>query len=117
MVLTSVTDASLWWLSTPPSWHIDAVGGASTPSLEHHHRHCWAAHEWAERGCAAGRTCDRRALPRLRGRDVGPDPEGGRHPHPGQPRRPQGGGRARGDRGGGGPAPVPPPVLAGVQPN
>ena len=32
MVLTSVTDASLWWLSTPPSWHIDAVGGASTPS-------------------------------------------------------------------------------------
>ena len=27
MVLTSVTDASLWWLSTPPSWHIDPVGG------------------------------------------------------------------------------------------
>jgi transposase len=27
MVLTSVTDASLWWLSTPPLWHVDAVGG------------------------------------------------------------------------------------------
>ena len=27
MVLTSVTDASLWCLSTPPSWHVDAVGG------------------------------------------------------------------------------------------
>lgn len=27
MMLTSVTDASLWWLSTPPSWHVDAVGG------------------------------------------------------------------------------------------
>jgi transposase len=27
MVLTSVTDASLRWFSTPPSWHIDAVGG------------------------------------------------------------------------------------------
>jgi hypothetical protein len=26
-MLTSVTDASLRWLSTPPSWHVDAVGG------------------------------------------------------------------------------------------
>jgi hypothetical protein len=25
-------DASLKWCSTPPLWHIDAVGGASTPS-------------------------------------------------------------------------------------
>src|SRR3954469_15278819 len=27
MVLTSSTDASLWWSSTPPPWHVDAVGG------------------------------------------------------------------------------------------
>jgi transposase len=27
MVLTSVTDASLRWFSTPPLWHVDAVGG------------------------------------------------------------------------------------------
>ena len=26
-MLTSSTDASLWWLSTPPPWHVDAVGG------------------------------------------------------------------------------------------
>jgi hypothetical protein len=32
-MLTSDTDASLKWCSTPPLWHIDAVGGASTPSL------------------------------------------------------------------------------------
>jgi hypothetical protein len=31
-VITSDTDASLKWCSTPPLWHIDAVGGASTPS-------------------------------------------------------------------------------------
>ena len=33
IMLTSDTDASLKWCSTPPLWHIDAVGGASTPSL------------------------------------------------------------------------------------
>ena len=27
MVLTSSTDASLRWSSTPPPWHVDAVGG------------------------------------------------------------------------------------------
>src|SRR3954447_23644934 len=27
MVLTSSTGASLWWSSTPPPWHVDAVGG------------------------------------------------------------------------------------------
>ncbi|ACL62567.1 transposase and inactivated derivatives-like protein (plasmid) [Methylobacterium nodulans ORS 2060] len=27
MVLTSATDASLRWCSTPPPWHVDAVGG------------------------------------------------------------------------------------------
>ena len=27
MVLTSVTDASLGWFTTPPFWHITAVGG------------------------------------------------------------------------------------------
>ena len=32
IMLTSDTDASLKWCSTPPLWHIDAVGGASTPS-------------------------------------------------------------------------------------
>ena len=26
------SDASLKWCSTPPLWHIDTVGGASTPS-------------------------------------------------------------------------------------
>jgi hypothetical protein len=26
-VITSDTDASLKWCSTPPLWHIDAVGG------------------------------------------------------------------------------------------
>jgi hypothetical protein len=32
IVVTSDTDASLSGVSTPPLWHIDAVGGASTPS-------------------------------------------------------------------------------------
>jgi hypothetical protein len=27
IVITSDTDASLKWCSTPPLWHIDAVGG------------------------------------------------------------------------------------------
>src|SRR6202011_3121363 len=33
IMITSDTDASLKWCSTPPLWHIDAVGGASTPSF------------------------------------------------------------------------------------
>ena len=32
IVVASDTDASLSGESTPPLWHIDAVGGASTPS-------------------------------------------------------------------------------------
>jgi hypothetical protein len=27
MVVISSTDASLWWSTTPPPWHVDAAGG------------------------------------------------------------------------------------------
>jgi hypothetical protein len=53
MVLTSVTDASLWWLSTPPLWHVDAVGGRPP-------------HHWKTTTLVAGLHLSRIAAPNVR---------------------------------------------------
>ena len=37
-MITSDTDASLKWCSTPPLWHIDAVGGRPPPIINAPHQ-------------------------------------------------------------------------------
>jgi len=119
MVLTSVTDASLRWFSTPPPWHVDAVGGRTS-----HHwrtmtflaalRHDRVEAPWP---MAPRRANQWRDVPPPRRHGPGPDPAARRHRRHGQSRLTQEQSRAARHQGGWRPPALPAQILARPEPH
>ena len=109
---SSTSSPSAWSSSTrrappPMARYGRSRGRRLRARLEDHHLRGRAAPHGHDRSHGAGRAWGQVLVPTLRCGDV----------DPGQPARPQGPGRARGDRGGRSPAPVPSALLARLQPD